>query len=432
MRNFLYSLYGRKLQEGLRKGSLPRHVGVILDGNRRFAHDMGYGDVSEGHRAGARKIDEFLEWCAEMNIPIVTLWLLSTDNFRRDPAEISKLLSIIEAKVVQLTYSPVTYEHQYQIRVLGRLDLLPASTRAAIQEAEERTRQHAGTVVNLAISYGGRDEIIDAVAGAMRDRARLGESLEQVAMSLNSEDVARHLYTANLPDPDLIIRTSGEIRLSGFLLWQSAHSEFYFCDAHWPSFRKIDFLRALRSYQQRQRRFGGDGPPEVTSAAPDDHPLAVLRATHGWRSGSRLSTTSLVVKSLKAPEFIDITDRIEAILKDALVRTGEVRLYCRHTSAGLTINEHEPLLLDDMARFLQRLAPSDGAYAHNDFSVRTVNMTDDESPNGHAHCQKLALNTSEFIPVLDGRLQLGTWQRVFFVELDRAREREVLVQVSGE
>ncbi len=423
--NPVYAVYNRAVERGLRRGPLPRHIGVILDGNRRFARQMGYDDVADGHRAGARKIDELLEWCAEMEIPVVTLWLLSTDNFRRDAAEISSLLSIIEAKIVQLTYAPSTYERRYRIRVLGRLDRLPVSTRDAIREAEERTRGHDGPTVNLAVGYGGREEIVDAVAGLIQERARRGEPLD-----LSAEAVARHLYTADLPDPDLIIRTSGEVRLSGFLLWQSAHSEFYFCDANWPAFRKVDFLRALRSYQIRQRRLGGDASPG--DAEVDVATLALTPSPPARWAGARLHAATLDVHSSCAPEFIDITERVEEVVSQSAVLTGEAHLYIPHTSAGLTINENEPLLLEDMSRFLGRLAPPEGEYGHNDFEVRTVNMLEDESRDGHSHCQRLALNTSENIPVRDGRLRLGTWQRVFLVELDQARPREVLVQVLGE
>jgi short-chain Z-isoprenyl diphosphate synthase len=427
--NPLYSVYNRVLEEKLRRGPLPRHVGVILDGNRRFARKMGYDDVSEGHRDGVKKIDELLEWCLEMEIPVVTLWLLSTDNFRRAPAEVSNLLSIIEAKIVQLTYAPSTYDRKYRIRVLGRLDHLPASTRVAIREAEERTREHDGPMLNLAVGYGGREEIVDAIHRLIQDRTRQGEELPAIVSALTADNIRSHLYTAGLPDPDLIIRTSGEVRLSGFLLWQSAHSEFYFCDAYWPDFRKVDFLRALRSYQQRQRRFGADGEAvasEETPASWEDSEVSQ------WVGSVRLHSATLHLQSTASPEFIDITDRVDAVVRNSGIWTGEVHLYTPHTSAGLTINENEPLLLEDMARFLDRLAPLDGEYGHNDFTIRTVNMNEDESKDGHSHCQRLVFNTSESIPVRDGRAQLGRWQRVFLVELDSARPRDVLVQVYGE
>jgi short-chain Z-isoprenyl diphosphate synthase len=427
--NPLYTVYNRVLEQNLRGGPLPRHVGVILDGNRRFARKMGFDDVSDGHRAGFRKIDELLEWCLSMEIPVVTLWLLSTDNFRRAPAEVSNLLSIIEAKIVQLTYAPSTYDRKYRIRVLGRLDHLPASTRVAIREAEERTREHDGPMLNLAVGYGGREEIVDAIRRLIQDRTRQGEALPAIVSALTADNIRSHLYTAGLPDPDLIIRTSGEVRLSGFLLWQSAHSEFYFCDAYWPDFRKVDFLRALRSYQQRQRRFGADGEAVASGETPAGWEDA---ETSDWVGGVRLHSATLHLQSTVSPEFIDITERVDAVVRSSGIWTGEVHLYTPHTSAGLTINENEPLLLEDMSRFLDRLAPAGGDYGHNDFTVRTVNMMEDESKDGHSHCQRLVFNTSESIPVREGRAQLGRWQRVFLVELDSARPREVLVQVFGE
>jgi short-chain Z-isoprenyl diphosphate synthase len=427
----LYSLYNKSLQQRLKHGPMPRHVGVILDGNRRFAKSMRYDDVSLGHWAGFSKIDELMEWCAELEIPVVTLWLLSTDNFRRSQAEVTNLLSIIEAKIVQLTFSPLTYERRYRIRVLGRQEILPASTRVAIREIEDRTREHDGPIVNLAVGYGGREEIVDAVTQLIRDRAVKGEAIDDIASTLTAAEVGERLYTADLPDPDLIIRTSGEVRLSGFLLWQSAHSEFYFCDANWPAFRKVDFLRALRSYQQRQRRFGADAPPEAIDVEGRelrrDSPTAAARF-----SSVRLFTSELAIQPTKAPEFIDITEDVAAIVRGTGVQTGVVQLNSMHTTAGLTINENEPLLIGDMSRFLDRMAPANNEYAHNDFTVRTVNMTDDESPNGHSHCQQLLLNSSESIPVRNGAMLLGTWQRLFLVELDQARPRKVVVQVFGE
>src|SRR6266568_2647745 len=206
----LYRLYERRLAGDLRRrGGLPRHVGVIMDGNRRWARQLGMNTMA-GHRRGADQIDHLLEWSRELGIPTVTLWLLSTDNLLgRHPAEVAGLLEIIENKVRQLALQGGA--DGYRIVPVGQLAALPERTRTALDEA-------SGLVT--------------------------------------PDEIARHLYTAGVPDPDLIIRTSGEIRLSGFLLWQSAHAEYYFADAYWPDFRKVDFLRALRSYAQRQRRFG--------------------------------------------------------------------------------------------------------------------------------------------------------------------------------
>jgi short-chain Z-isoprenyl diphosphate synthase len=180
------------------------------------------------------------------------LWLLSTDNLTRSPDELSGLLRIIEQTVVGLAAAG----KPWRVHPVGSLDLLPDSTVRVLKDAAETTRERTGPWVNVAVGYGGRREIADAVRALLQERAESGASLEEVASLLDVEHIAEHLYTRGQPDPDLVIRTSGEQRLSGFLLWQSAHSEFYFCDALWPDFRKVDFLRALRSYAQRHRRFG--------------------------------------------------------------------------------------------------------------------------------------------------------------------------------
>ena len=253
LRDVVYGVYGRRLAHGLVPGTGPRHVGVILDGNRRWARASGAGDVADGHRRGADKIDELLAWCTDAGVEVVTLWLLSTDNLSRPPGELDELLRIIERTVEGLAADG----RSWRVHPVGSLDLLPDSTVRVLKEAEESTRTRPGLLVNVAIGYGGRREIADAVRGLLQQHAERGDSLVDVAAALDPERIAEHLYTRGQPDPDLVIRTSGEQRLSGFLLWQSAHSEFYFCDALWPDFRRVDFLRALRSYAQRQRRFGG-------------------------------------------------------------------------------------------------------------------------------------------------------------------------------
>jgi short-chain Z-isoprenyl diphosphate synthase len=251
-RTLVYRLYQRRLARHVRNGPLPSHVGVILDGNRRWAKATGFEDAAEGHRRGAAKIDELLVWCSEFGIPVVTLWLLSTENLQsRDPDELEALLGIIEDKVRDLASD----EH-WRIHGLGNLEMLPESTAQVLNEAEQRTRAHGGRDLNIAVGYGGRQEIADAIRQMLVEYDEKGLDLTEAASKVSTEEIARFLYTAGLPDPDLIIRTSGEVRMSGFLLWQSAHSEFFFCDPYWPDFRKIDFLRALRDYQQRHRRFG--------------------------------------------------------------------------------------------------------------------------------------------------------------------------------
>jgi short-chain Z-isoprenyl diphosphate synthase len=251
LRDLLYGLYEQRLARSLAGAPVPRHVGVILDGNRRWARAVG-SDPSSGHRRGADKIEELLGWCEDSKVEVVTLWLLSTDNLSRPVDELDPLLSIIEATVVDLARA----ERPWRIHPVGSLDLLPDRTARMLKEAADDTADKTGLIVNVAIGYGGRREIADAVRSLLAKHARDGVNIDEVAAFIDVEHIAEHLYTRGQPDPDLVIRTSGEQRLSGFLLWQSAHSEFYFCDAYWPDFRRVDFLRALRDYANRHRRYG--------------------------------------------------------------------------------------------------------------------------------------------------------------------------------
>jgi short-chain Z-isoprenyl diphosphate synthase len=253
-KKLLYFSYAKILEREVKKGVLPTHIGLILDGNRRYAREMGVDDVTWGHVKGAKKLDEVLTWCAEMDINIVTIWVFSTDNTQRNREEIEGLLSVIERKMDELSKNPVIKQNGYRIKALGNLDLLPEKLQDVIRTCEERTKNYESRTLNIAVGYGGREEIVEAVKKAIL--AKGFPAPPDLAESITVDDITSHLYTCGLPDPDLIIRTSGEVRLSGFLLWQSAYSEFYFCDAFWPVFRKIDFLRAIRSYQQRTRRFG--------------------------------------------------------------------------------------------------------------------------------------------------------------------------------
>jgi short-chain Z-isoprenyl diphosphate synthase len=250
IREVAESLYERRLRRRVVAAHPPRHVGVILDGNRRWAKASG-APSSRGWRAGADKVDEVLGWCDEVGVEVVTLWLLSTDNLNRPPAELAQLLEIIETVVESLAE-----RRRWRLHPVGALDLLPSSTAAKLKAAEEATRDVDGMLVNVAVGYGGRREITDAVRSLLSEHASRGTSLEELAQILDVEHIAEHLYTKGQPDPDLVIRTSGEQRLGGFLLWQSAKSEFYFCEAYWPDFRRVDFLRAIRAYAQRERRFG--------------------------------------------------------------------------------------------------------------------------------------------------------------------------------
>lgn len=250
VRVLAYRAYQRLLRSGLAPSALPRHVGVIIDGNRRWA--KAYGTTTHhGHRAGADKVAEFLGWCDEVGVEVVTVWLLSTDNLARASDELDALLEIIPDLVERLAETG-----RWRVNPVGRLDLLPAAVANRLKEVGEATAAIDGITVNLAIGYGGRQEIADAVRSLLAEHAANGTSLADLAEQLDVEHIAEHLYTSGQPDPDFVIRTSGEQRLSGFLLWQSAHSEYYFCEAYWPEFRKVDFLRALRAYSTRQRRFG--------------------------------------------------------------------------------------------------------------------------------------------------------------------------------
>ena len=247
---FLYGLYERRLAAALDASRVPHHIGVILDGNRRWARALGSAPAA-GHRRGADKIADLLGWSEDAGVRIVTLWMLSTDNLNRDPGEVVQLLGIIADAVDSLAAS-----RRWRIRVVGSLGLLPEAIAARLCAAQERSADVDGLHVNVAVGYGGRHEIADAVRSLLKEHAEAGTSIEELAEILTVEHIAEHLYTKGQPDPDLVIRTSGEQRLGGFLLWQSVHSEFYFCEAFWPDFRRVDFLRALRSYAERERRLG--------------------------------------------------------------------------------------------------------------------------------------------------------------------------------
>ena len=256
MRNLIYRLYEGRLARAVSgretRNHLPKHVAVMLDGNRRWAKNRQLSKAAHGHEAGAQKIFEFLGWCDDLGIEVVTLYLLSTDNVKnRDSEELTDLLEIIGGLADNLSKRKM-----WQVRLMGVRNLLPPDLLHKLEAAEQATAGIEGTKVNLAVGYGGRNEISDAVAEILRERAAAGESLAEVAEEITPELISKHLYTGGMPDPDLIIRTSGEQRLSGFLLWQSASSELYFEEALWPDFRKVDFLRALRAFESRHRRFG--------------------------------------------------------------------------------------------------------------------------------------------------------------------------------
>jgi short-chain Z-isoprenyl diphosphate synthase len=255
IKSALYPIYERRLLAQLDLSRTPHHIGVILDGNRRWAKEnpskSGDTSSSHGHRAGAEKIIELLDWCEETEINVVTLWLLSSDNLKRGAQELENLMSIIGETVADLSATG-----RWKIRPVGSLELLPKPLRARLKSAEEKTSGIEGITVNVAIGYGGRLEIIDAMKKYLVESGSSGKKFSEIADELTVNSLDQYLYTAGQPDPELVIRTSGEQRLGGFLLWQSHQSEFYFCEAYWPDFRRVDFLRAIRAYSQRNRRFG--------------------------------------------------------------------------------------------------------------------------------------------------------------------------------
>jgi short-chain Z-isoprenyl diphosphate synthase len=250
-----YALYESRLAWDISAGPLPGHVGLILDGNRR--HARAYGLDQDGiYRVGAEKLDEILAWSAELGIGAVTLWVFSTDNAGRPAREVDGILGAVEAKMRALAADPHIASRGVRLAAIGRREILPPRLLEAIDAAQAATLGANRMTVTLAVGYGGREEIADAVRKLIEDGAARGLAAEAIAASVTPDSIRRHLYLADLPDPDLIIRTSGEIRLSGFMLWQSVHSELHFTDVNWPAFRRIDFLRAIRSYQRRARRFG--------------------------------------------------------------------------------------------------------------------------------------------------------------------------------
>jgi len=251
----MYRLYEMRLKQGLAasKSELPRHIAVLCDGNRRWARDAGHDDVSYGYRVGAAKIAEMLRWCQDSGIEMATVYLLSTENLQRDPEELSALIEIITG-VVEEICAPT---NRWSVRTVGDLGLLGEEPARRLRDAVESTEAVSGSFhVNLAVGYGGRQEIVDAVRQLLSKELANGATGEQLIEAVTADAISENLYTSGQPDPDLVIRTSGEQRLSGFLLWQSAYSEMWFTEAYWPEFRRVDFLRALRDYTARHRRYG--------------------------------------------------------------------------------------------------------------------------------------------------------------------------------
>jgi short-chain Z-isoprenyl diphosphate synthase len=251
----VYALYTRRLRERVTAQPLPCHVAVILDGNRRWASLAGLREPGAGHRHGADKLDELTSWCERLGISELTVWALSTENLSRASGEVAALVDVLVQKLDALA------EHgrdgrRLRVRVFGRIEALPPALAAAARRVQVETAGGDRLCLNIALGYSGRDELVDAARGLVRSLVASGVPAEEMPARIDADAIARHLYTAEHSDPDLIIRTSGEMRLSGFLPWQSSHSEFYFTDVYWPEFRELDFLRAIRTFQARERRFG--------------------------------------------------------------------------------------------------------------------------------------------------------------------------------
>jgi len=246
-----YSTYEKRLLKEVQSRPVPHHVAIIMDGNRRYAKDFGLM-VAEGHDKGRQKLEDVLEWCLEIGVKMLTVYAFSTENVGRSKDEVDALMRMFVENFRRLGDEPRVHKHRIRVRVLGQKGLLPKELQEAIEYAEKRTEGYDQYFFNLAVGYGGREEIIQGIR-------RVAEAVKSGQLRIEDIDerrFAEFLYTKDMPDPDLILRTSGEERISNFLLWQLAYSELYFSDIYWPGFRKIDFLRAVRSYQLRQRRFG--------------------------------------------------------------------------------------------------------------------------------------------------------------------------------
>jgi short-chain Z-isoprenyl diphosphate synthase len=278
LKKAIYYYYRNRLKKEVLRNKIPGHIGIILDGNRRYAKKCGFEDTFKGHKKGADKLYKVLSWCIELNVRVVTVWAFSTDNFKRNKSEVEGLFEIIKSQLEFYINSKFINENKIRVSVIGKRELLPESLLNVIDRLEDKTKDYSNLRLYIALGYGGRQEICDAIINFISDniyiKSKLNPAYENggdnqpqcpsgftdgydyLSNIITVENISKYLYAKSSPDPDLIIRTSGEIRLSGFLLWQSAYSEFYFCDAYWPEFREIDFLRAIRSYQSRQIRSG--------------------------------------------------------------------------------------------------------------------------------------------------------------------------------
>ncbi len=249
--NTAYSAYEAKLEKEVLAEETPRHLAIIMDGNRRFAQEMGLSSGS-GHEEGKRKLEEVFDWCQRAGIRVLTVYAFSTENFQRSGDEVELLMEMFEESFYTLAEEDRVHKNRIRVMVLGDRELLPQSVQEAIDTVEEATKDYDSYIYNIAIAYGGRQEIVYA----LKQVAQKVKDGEMEVEEIDEDAISDHMYTSHVPDPDLVLRTSGEVRVSNFLLWQMAYSELYFTDIYWPGFRYIDFLRAIRSYQQRRRRYG--------------------------------------------------------------------------------------------------------------------------------------------------------------------------------
>jgi len=249
----LYNLYEKNLLSKLDRDRLPRHIGVVLDGHRRHAREERLSSYSESYRVGMARFEEFLGWANEVDIPAVTAWVLSKENLSRPAEELDPYFDVLIELFGRLP--ALCDQYDMRLKFIGSLDLLPERLVTAAKTAEE-SRSIGTRHLNIAMGYGGRQEIVDAAKDLVAELIEEGVPEAELTDHINDDSLAAHMYSAGIPDPDLLIRTSGESRLSGFLLWQSAYAEFVFADVNWPAFRHVDFLRALRDFAGRNRRFG--------------------------------------------------------------------------------------------------------------------------------------------------------------------------------
>jgi tritrans,polycis-undecaprenyl-diphosphate synthase [geranylgeranyl-diphosphate specific] len=240
-----------KLEEVIKRNPVPKHVAIIMDGNRRFAEGIGL-NPHEGHIFGRDKIKDVMQWCFDIKIPNLTLYAFSTENFDRSNKEVKKLMDLCKSELNKAQKDSRIHKNKVKVRVLGQLDQLPKDIKESAEQIINRTKDYDRYSLNIALAYGGREEIIHAIQNIASDVKKGKMNINEISEKI----VSKYLYTNGLPDPDLILRTSGEERISNFLLWQLAYSELYFSDIYWPALSKRDFLRAILTFQQRKRRYG--------------------------------------------------------------------------------------------------------------------------------------------------------------------------------